>query len=91
MWTRTGISGLMLSLLTLLMFTRLDGHKVWIDPVTGMMVEGAGQVGYPTGTLITTGSKHVVVQENVNEVVRKFNAYNEPAAGRPADTQAEPR
>jgi uncharacterized protein YlzI (FlbEa/FlbD family) len=80
-----------LILLTLLMFTRLDGHKIWMNPDQIISVQGAGQIGYPTGTLITTGNSKHTVQENVNEVVRSINAHHEPAAGRPADTQAEPR
>lgn len=58
-------------LLALVMFHRLDGHVWWVYTDKIESVEGAGQLGYPIGTLITTGSgKTRTVKENVNEVIR---------------------
>lgn len=62
-------------LLALLMFTRLDGHAVWVNPATVTSVQGAGQLGYPTGTLLSAGSS-IIVRENVTEVVRKLQLDN---------------
>jgi uncharacterized protein YlzI (FlbEa/FlbD family) len=56
-------------LLTLLLFHRLDGHACWIAPAAITMIQGAGQLGYPTGTLINTSGGSCIVQESVNEVV----------------------
>lgn len=54
-----------------LMFTRLDGHKVWVDPEHIVAIQGAGQLGYNTGTLISgENGEHYTVQEDVNQVVR---------------------
>src|SRR5271165_3715145 len=73
MLTRSGLSGMVMSLTTLLMFTRLDGHKVWVNQDTVQTVQGAGQLGYSTGTLITMENGVMVVQEDVNQVVRSLN------------------
>jgi uncharacterized protein YlzI (FlbEa/FlbD family) len=63
---------MMYILLTLLMFTRLDGHKIWINTDQIVSVQGASQLKYPTGTLIRTGGGHEIVQENVNQVIREI-------------------
>lgn len=69
----------MMILLTLLMFTRLDGHKVWIASDHIVAVQGAGQIGYPNGTLISTvNGDHMTVKENVNQVVRGLRGECEP-------------
>ena len=61
---------MLILLLTLIMFTRLDGHACWIAPTSVTMVQSAGQLGYPTGTIINTGGGSCIVQEDVNQVVR---------------------
>lgn len=68
MWTLT---------LTLIALTRLDGHKVWVSSGQVNTVQGAGQLGYPTGTVIGVGGDHVTVKENVNEVIRALRAAEE--------------
>jgi uncharacterized protein YlzI (FlbEa/FlbD family) len=50
-------------------FTRLDGHKLWFDPVTGVTVQGGEQVGFHRGTLLTASGVHYVVRENINQVM----------------------
>jgi uncharacterized protein YlzI (FlbEa/FlbD family) len=60
-------------LIVLIMFTRLDGRSIWLAPPAVTMVQGAGQLGYPTGTLISTGGGTVIVKEDVNQVVRRLN------------------
>ena len=61
-------------LITLIMFTRLDGHACWVQPSTVTMIHGAGQLGYPNGTLINTGGGSCIVRQNVAEVVRALRA-----------------
>ena len=72
----------------LLSFTRLDGHKVWFNSDQIVSVQGASQIGYKTGTLITTSAGGNVVQENVNQVVRKLRdqpiTVPNPPTGGPA-------
>ena len=56
-----------------LMLTRLDGHKVWINSAQVNTVTGwrpTNHLGYKGGTQVSVGSQSVIVQENVNEVVR---------------------
>ena len=60
-------------LIVLIMFTRLDGRSIWLQPSEVTMVQGAGQLGYPTGTLINTGGGSAIVKEDVNQVVRRLN------------------
>ena len=57
-------------LITLLLFTRLDGHAVYVNPGHIVTVQGAGQLGYPTGTLINTDGGNHIVRQNINEVVQ---------------------
>jgi uncharacterized protein YlzI (FlbEa/FlbD family) len=52
------------------MFHRLDGHAVWVNTNQVNTVQGAGQLGFPTGTAIAAGSEHMTVKENVDEVIR---------------------
>ena len=59
-------------LFTLYMFTRLDGHAVWINREQVTAVQGAEQLGYHRGTIINLGGVGVIVQENVAQVVRKL-------------------
>ena len=61
-------------LITLIMFHAIDGHACWINPVAITMVRGAGQLGYPTGTIINTGAGTCIVKEDVNDVVRALRA-----------------
>ncbi len=61
---------MMVLLIALVMFTRLDGHACWIVPGAVTLVQGAGQLGYPTGTIINTGGGSCIVREDVNQVVR---------------------
>ena len=68
---------LIVVLLALLAFHRLDGHIVWVSTQNLNSVQGAGQLGYPTGTILSVGSDHVTVKENVNEVVRAIRAAEE--------------
>ena len=56
---------------------RLDGHIVWVNPSQVNTVQGAGQLGYPTGTVIGVGGDHVTVKENVSEVIRAIRAAEE--------------
>jgi len=65
---------MLILLLTLIMFTRLDGHACWIAPAAITMVQGAGQLGYPNGTIINTGGGSCIVRQNVSEVVRALTA-----------------
>ena len=53
---------------------RLDGHIVWVNLSQVNTVQGAGQLGYPTGTVIGVGGDHVTVKENVSEVIRAIRA-----------------
>lgn len=55
---------------TFLALHRLDGHIVWVSTQNLNSVQGAGQLGYPTGTILSVGGDHVTVKENVNEVIR---------------------
>lgn len=57
-------------LLTLCLFTRLEGHAVWINPEHVATIQGAAALGYPIGTLITAGGSTVIVREDVNGVIR---------------------
>ena len=59
-------------LFTLYMFTRLDGHAVWINRDQVLAVQGAEQLGYHRGTILNLGGVGVIVQENVAQVVRKL-------------------
>ena len=59
-------------LFTLYMFTRLDGHAVWINRDQVLSIQGAEQLGYHRGTIINLGGVSVIVQQNVSEVVRKL-------------------
>ena len=61
-------------LLALIMFHRLDGHPVWLDPGDVKTVQGAGQLGYKRGTLINMCPGAIIVKENVNDVVRAIKA-----------------
>ena len=61
-------------LITLIMFHAIDGHACWINPVAITMIRGAGQVGYPTGTIINTGAGSCIVKEDVNDVVHLLRA-----------------
>jgi hypothetical protein len=54
-------------LLTLIMFHAIDGHACWINPAAVTMIRGAGQLGYPTGTIINTGGGSCIVREDVNK------------------------
>lgn len=64
-------------LLALVMFHRLDGHAVWVNTNNVNAVQGAGQIGFQNGTLISAGCDHVTVTENVSEVVRAIRAVEE--------------
>lgn len=55
-------------------FTRLDGHKVWLNPSHVTAVQGGGQLGYHRGTLITAGGVQFTVRENVNQVLNKLGS-----------------
>lgn len=48
---------------------RLDGHIVWFQLSQVNTVQGAGQLGFPAGTVLNVGGEHVVVKENVIEVI----------------------
>lgn len=62
--------GLSLIAIALVVLTRLDGHKVWVNPAQLNTVQGAEQLGYLKGTVLNVGGQNVIVRENVNEVVR---------------------
>ena len=65
---------------TLVSFTRLDGHRVWVNSTTVNTVQGGGQLGFAQGTVLNVGGQQVVVRENVNEVVRALQAsQNSPS------------
>jgi len=70
-------------LIVLCLFTRLDGHACWVATSAVTMVHGAGQLGYPTGTLINTGGGSCIVQQNVNEVVRRLTVPDDRCKGSP--------
>lgn len=53
---------------------RLDGHLVYINPANLNTVQGAGQLGYPNGTIVSVGGGTIIVQENVNQVIEKLRA-----------------
>jgi uncharacterized protein YlzI (FlbEa/FlbD family) len=53
---------------------RLDGHLIWLNTANLNTVQGAGQLGYPTGTIVSVGSGTIIVQENVNQVVEKLRS-----------------
>jgi uncharacterized protein YlzI (FlbEa/FlbD family) len=57
-------------LFALVSFHRLDGHIVWVNPVQVNDVQGAAQLGMNEGTMVSVGPDHVVVKENVNEVIQ---------------------
>jgi uncharacterized protein YlzI (FlbEa/FlbD family) len=63
-----------LIVMAMLAFHRIDGHIVWVNPAQINTVQGAGQLGYPSGTVLSAGSDHVTVTENVNEVIRAIRA-----------------
>ncbi len=65
---------MLILLITLIMFHAIDGHACWINPVAITMVRGAGQLGYPNGTIINTGAVTCIVKEDVNDVVRTLRA-----------------
>ena len=52
------------------MFHRLDGHAVWVNVSQVNTVQGAGGLGYPTGTLVSVGPDRMTVRENVSQVIR---------------------
>jgi uncharacterized protein YlzI (FlbEa/FlbD family) len=52
------------------MFHRLDGHAVWVNTNQINTVQGAGQLGYHAGTILSVGGERSTVKENVNEVIR---------------------
>ena len=54
----------------LVAFHTIDGHIVWVHTENVQLIRGAGQLGYPTGTLIQMGNGSTVVTENVVQVVR---------------------
>lgn len=68
-------------LLTLCLFTRLEGHAVWINPEHVALVQGAGALGYPIGTLITAGGSTTIVTEDVNQVVRQLTDAKKQCKG----------
>lgn len=70
-------------LIVLIMFTRLDGRSIWLAPSQITMVQGAGQLGYPVGTLISTGGGTTIVREDVNQVVRRLTAQKEECKSAP--------
>lgn len=59
-----------IAVLAFIMFTRLDGHAVWVNSAQVNTVQGAGQLGMHQGTLINVGGDKFVVKQNVNQVVR---------------------
>jgi uncharacterized protein YlzI (FlbEa/FlbD family) len=66
--------------LALVMFHRLDGHALWVNPAAVSSVEGAGQLAYHTGTLLEVGGLPHVVREDVNQVIIKLReAVDAPA------------
>ena len=69
---------MLILLITLIMFHAIDGHVCWINPVAITMVRGAGQVGYPDGTIINTGAGTCIVKEDVNQVVRALRSEELP-------------
>lgn len=74
---RCGLA-LSMTLFVLVVLTRLDGHKLWVNPAQVNTVEGAGQLGYQQGTLLDVGGHKVTVKENVSEVVRALRGFQEP-------------
>ena len=66
-----------LSLPALLGLHRIDGHYVWVNTTNVNTVQGAGQLGFQHGTVIHVGGDHVVVTENVSEVIRAIRAAEE--------------
>ena len=64
------VIGLSLIAIALVALTRLDGHKVWINPANLNTVQGAAQLSFRNGTLLNVGGQNAIVRENVNEVVR---------------------
>jgi uncharacterized protein YlzI (FlbEa/FlbD family) len=60
------------------MFHRLDGHTVWVNVSQVNTVQGAGQLGFAQGTVISAGGDHVVVIENVSEVIRALRGTKDP-------------
>jgi uncharacterized protein YlzI (FlbEa/FlbD family) len=60
--------------IAMLAFHRLDGHIVWVNSAQINTVQGAGQLGFPNGTVLGVGNDHVTVSENVNEVIRAIRA-----------------
>ena len=61
---------MLILLLTLIMFHAIDGHACWIQPSAVTVVQSAGELGYPTGTIINTGGGSCIAKEDVNQVVR---------------------
>lgn len=59
------------------MFTRLDGHAYWVNAAQCNTVQGA-PAGYNRGTLLHCGSDHMIVSENVNQVIRKLRGEDNP-------------
>ena len=68
-------------LIVLIMFTRLDGRSIWLAPSAVTTVQGAGQLGYPVGTIIGIGGGTAIVREDVNQVVRRLTAQKEEYKG----------
>lgn len=66
------LSALRVCLLGLVAFHTLDHHVIWVNPTNVYFVRGAGQIGYPDGTLVGLGATNVVVTENVVEVVKRL-------------------
>lgn len=60
--------------IALVALTRLDFHKVWINTAQVNTVQGAGQLGYPVGTMLNVGGATVIVNEEVDEVIRILRA-----------------
>lgn len=69
-----------------ILFHRLDGHIVWVNPSNVTSVQGAGQLGHPTGTLISFGGVGNVVKENVSQVIRKLREAEDQATCKPPAT-----
>lgn len=72
-WTRS----LPFLIVALIALHRQDDHLVWVNTAQINTVQGAGQLGYPTGTLVNAGGVSVVVKENVSEVIRAIRAAEE--------------
>lgn len=70
---------MMALVLAWVLFTRLDGHAYWVNDAQCNTVTGAPPaLGYHVGTMLQCGSDHMIVRENVVQVIRKLRGeYNQ--------------